>query len=507
MAFPHYDYQYQTVAQKHLSDRTIAYSRGRGLGGSSMVNFCFYTRGPKDDYDEWARRVGDDFFAWKNAERLYKKLEGYQPVTTEMHKEYMDWKPENHGVDGPLKIQDPPQWESFQENALLAGYENGWKKNLDGNDGNPLGMSVCATTGYKSRRSTAKLAYLTNTPANLDIVTDAPATKILFDGKKAIGVHAGGKDYHAAKEVILSAGALDTPKLLMLSGVGPKAELEKHGISQLVDLPVGVGLQDHVHMPMILEQKAGTNERAAWSAEDAMAAAKKQFEVDGTGPLSIIYNSAVVGFDKGSASVFESQAFKDLPKDVQDYINKPTVPTYEFASVVPAYPLPGFDPTKTYHTCMVFGMVPQSRGTVTLKSSDPADPPVSDPNFLAHPFDQAVMIDAMRHVYKWLHNPKMTPDVVGVFHAPKSDSDEDLLEYVRNYGISTWHMACTAMMGKPDDETAVVTSDFKVKKLEGLRVADVSVVPFLPNAHTVAVAYMIGEAAAEKIIGEYGLES
>lgn len=505
--FPHYDYQYTTEPQEHLANRSISYTRGKGLGGSSCINFCFYTRGAKDDFDEWARRVGDDFFNWENAERRFKKLEGYQPIETEMHKKYAEWKPENHGTDGPVKIADSVEWERTQESTLIAGYNEGWKKNMDGNDGDPIGLALGATTGWRSRRTTAKTAYLDNAPSNLEIVTNASATKILFEGKRAVGVHAGGKDYHAEKEVILSAGALDTPKLLMLSGVGPEAGLNKHKIDVLADLPVGIGLQDHLYLPLIMQLKDGGNDRAAWSTPDAIEAGRKQLNADGTGPLSIMYNSALVGFAKGSKSVYESQAFRDLPKDVQDYIKKPTVPTFESASLIPTFPLPGFDPNKTYNTEIAFGMVPQSRGTVTLKSADPADPPVSDPKFFSHPFDQVALIDAVRRVYKWLRNPAYSPDIVGPFNVPKSDSDEDIAEYIRNYGSSTYHMSCTAMMGKPDDASAVVTTDFRVKGLEGLRVADLSITPFLPNAHTVSIAYLIGETAAEKITQEYELGS
>ncbi|KIW07570.1 hypothetical protein, variant [Verruconis gallopava] len=504
--FPEYDWQYQTEPQEHLGNRKLACPRGKGLGGSSAINYCFYTRGPKDDFDEWARRVGDDFYNWENAERRFKKLEGFAPIQTEMHKKYADWRPENHGTDGPVKITDPLRWENIQERTLLSGYEMGWKKNMDGNSGDPIGIAVGATTGSHSRRTTAKTAYLEKPPKNLEIVTNAFATKILFEGKRAVGIRAGGNDYYAEKDVILSAGALDSPKLLMLSGVGPAAELNRHGIPILADLPVGIGLQDHLFMPMIVEQKPGFDERPAWLAPAAMEAARRQFELDGTGPLSILCNSAVVGFDKGSTSVYESKEFKELPEDVQAYLMKPTIPTYEFAGCVPTFPLPGFDPSKTYNSAMTFGMVPQSRGTVSLKSADPADPPVLDPKFLSHPFDRVALLDGMRKVYHWLYNPTHSPDIIGPFHVPPSDSDEDLEEYVKNYGSTTFHPSCTAMMGKLDDPTAVVTTDFRVKGLEGLRVADLSVTPFLPNCHTVSTGYYIGESAAERITKEYGLD-
>jgi len=215
-----------------------------------------------------------------------------------------------------------------------------------------------------------------------------------------------------------------------------------------------------------------------------------------------MYNSAVIRFSKGNDCGYNSEEFQNLPQEIQQYIKKPTVPMYEFAGLIPTYPLPGFDPTKTYNAVMAFGMCPQSRGTVTLKSANPIDPPVSNPNFLSHPIDRVALVDGLRNVYKWLYDPVMSPEIIGALALPDSDSDEDLANYISRYGVSTWHMSSTAMMGKSEDPSAVLTTDFKVESFESLRVADLSVVPFLPNAHTVSIGYFVGESAAEKIIEE-----
>jgi choline dehydrogenase-like flavoprotein len=346
---------------------------------------------------------------------------------------------------------------------------------------------------------------LINTPDNLTIVTNSPASQILFDGKKAIGVVAGGKEYYAENEIILSAGALDTPKLLLLSGVGPKEELSKHGISTVVNLPVGQGLQDHVHIGITMQVKDGCNDRTAWSAPEAMKVAREQFNKDGTGPFRTLNASAIVGFFKGSEKLLASQEFADLPAEVQEHIKKPTVPTWELATLCP--PLtPHADPTLTYFTVVAFGMVPQSRGTVTLKSTNPADPPLCDPNILSHPFDKINMIDTVRQCCDLLASPSLAKDVVKPFIAPKSNSDEDIWQFIQEHCNSTYHMSCSTKMGKAEDEDTVVTSDFVVKGLQGLRIADVGITPFLPNCHTVSTAYLIGESASEKLIAEHGLE-
>jgi choline dehydrogenase-like flavoprotein len=498
---PGYNWNYITAPQKQLENRELYYPRGKGLGGSSAINFAFYSRGPKDDFDEWARQVGDDFYKYENALPLLKRYEGYKPITNPDHLKYSSPKVEDHGFDGPVQITYADNWEIHQEKLLSASYEFGLPKNLDGNNGDSIGVNVVPATGYKGLRSTSKSAYLDNRPSNLEVVTNALATKILFDGKKAIGVVAGGKEYFAGKEVIISAGSLDSAKLLMLSGIGPKAELDRHDIPLLADLPVGVGLQDHLHVGMTVQVKDSFDNRAEWATADAMLASEKQFALDGTGPLGTVYNLGINGFFKGSKEVYSSPEFASLPEAMKEYIQKPTIPTWEYCMLEPPL-VPGWDTTKAFMTIIAIGMVPQSRGTVTLKSSDPNDPPVSDPNFANHPFDRLTMIDGTRQCFRLLRSPIFAQDTIEDLVMPKSDSDEDIWTFIQQMGNSTWHPSSTVRMGKLDDTTAVVTSNFRVKGFEGLRVADVGVLPFMINCHTVSTAYYIGESAAERIITE-----
>jgi choline dehydrogenase-like flavoprotein len=495
-----------TVPQKHLRGRQLPYPRGKGLGGSSAINFAFYTRGPKEDYDEWARQVNDPSFNWENALQRYKKLEGFKPIENQAHLKYVDLSPSVHGLDGPVKIGVPREWERTMDDLLIAGHENGLPINLDINSGDPIGCGVCPTTGWAGKRTTAATAYLDKPPKNLHIITNAHTTKILFDGKKVIGVHASGADYFA-KETILSAGALDTPKLLLLSGIGPKDELAKHSIPSVVELPgVGQNLQDHPHFPMVVQVEDGYNDTAAWNEASALQAAREQFQKDGTGFLGVLNNTATIGFFKGSKDLMASQEFADLPKDVRDFINRPTVPTWEHSGLIPPAMSATANPEKSYIAQVVFGMVPQSRGAVTLFSANPSDPPLCDPNYFSHPFDRKSIIDATRLSYAFLTCPTLAEHTIAPLQVPKSMSDEDIWAFVQEFTMPTWHASCTAKMGRDDDEMAVVGTDFKVRGLEGLRIADMSVAPFLPNCHTVATAYYIGETAAEKLIEEYGLD-
>lgn len=206
--------------------------------------------------------------------------------------------------------------------------------NLDVNSGNPIGMGMGAACLYKGARTTA-YAYLEGVSTNLEIVTDAPIAKIILDDKTAKGVRTiDGRDFLASKEVIISSGALNSPQILMLSGIGNKTELSKHNIELLHELPhVGKNLQDHCFAPVTIIQKPGTNERAAFhSDEKAMEAAKAQHAKDGTGPLSTLYSSTPMGWFK-SEEALQSQEFKDLPQEIQTQISKPTVPTFEIATV------------------------------------------------------------------------------------------------------------------------------------------------------------------------------
>lgn len=503
---PQFNWNYMTTPQENLKNREIFYARGKGLGGSTSINFGFYTRGPAEDHDEWARQVGDDFFDWKHAEERYNRFEEFSPVLNEKHRKYVNPKPEDHRNKGPVKVTFPDEWERTMDSILDASYDYGMEANLDMNNGDVIGVGVCPATGYQSYRSTAATAYLTRTPNNLTIVIDSPASRIIFDGKKAVGIVAGGKEYYAEKEVILSAGALDTPKLLLLSGVGPQEELARHNIQTVANLPVGQGLQDHVHVAISMQLTDGANDRAQWTSPAAMQASREQLAKDGIGNLTILNATAVVGFFNGDDTLYQSDEFKQLSPSVQKYVQNPNIPSWEMATSAP--PLTPFvDPNASYLTVVGFAMTPQSRGSVTLKSADPLDPPVSDPKFLSHPYDRKNMLETARKAYNYITSPEMAKDSIKPLMAPASGSDEDLWKYIQEYAGSTWHMSCTARMGKADDETAVVTTDFRVKGLQGLRVADLSVTPFLPNCHTQSTAYLIGETASERLIAEYGLNN
>ena len=267
---------------------------------------------------------------------------------------------------------------------------------------------------------------------------------------------------------------------------------------------MGKNLRDHWFFPLVAELKPGTDDRASLADPDLLVAAQAQFEKDGTGPLAVLYNIQQFGWFRPTEELMNSEEYKALPPEELEHLKHPTVPTLELCCHGPPMH-PEAKPDKSYLSFIVIGMLPQSNGTVTLASADPKDAPLCDPKLYSHPFDRRNAIEGTRTAYKLLTLPSIAEDTESLLGVPKSMSDEDIMEHAKQYTGTTWHMSCTAKMGKDSDPEAVVDTRFRVKGLEGLRVMDMSITPFLPQCHTVAVAYQIGEMGAERLIEEYGL--
>ena len=290
-----------------------------------------------------------------------------------------------------------------------------------------------------------------------------------------------------------------------MSGVGPKEELQQHGIESIHDLKgVGKNLRDHWFFPLIVTVKPGLDDRASLADPEFTAAARTQFLKDGTGPLASLHHTASIGWVRPTEALMQSEEYKALTEENMKHLAHPTVPTWELYFHGP--PLhPDAKPDESYFTLLPLGMLPQSSGTVTLASSDPRDPPLCDPKIFSHPFDRRSAIEVARAAHEILTSPAIAEDSISMLAAPKSMSEEDILDYVKKAVGTAWHMSCTAKMGKQGDPEAVVDTRFKVQGLEGLRVMDMSITPFLPQCHTQSVAYQIGEMGSERLIEEYGL--
>ncbi|KAJ5433563.1 uncharacterized protein N7458_012719 [Penicillium daleae] len=478
---PNMNWGYKTTPQEHCNGRELLFHRGKGLGGSTAINYGLYTVGARDDYDQWAAEVGNDTFDWTNMLPRFKALETFSgEIARPEHQKYVAPQAADHGDKGALRVGYVKEWEVDLSPILDAFKEAGLEQNLDHNSGNPLGLSVSITSVSDGMRSTAA-DLLDDASENLVILPDSPVQRIILEGKKSRGRSDINSPDFASKEVIISAGSLDSPKILMHSGIGPAAELTKFNIPVIHDLPaIGQGLKDHPFTPFLVARNPETNDRNAFYGDpEAMAAGMKQWEKDGTGPWTRYGGQIANGWFK-SDRITASEEFKALPDQMfQDY---------------------------SYKGLAVFLMNQQSIGEVRLKSSDPDVPLLFDPHFLEHPFDLRACIEMYKHLLELTDHPAFAKDTIATLMQPASRSDEDILQFVKNNVSSTFHMTGTVKMGKEGDESAAVDTSFRVFGIENLRIADMSVVPVLTNNHTQATAYVTGATCADVLIRDYGLD-
>lgn len=499
------NFGYKTSPQENAANRELDYSRGKGLGGSSAINFGVFTVGASHDYDTWAKLTEDEDYTWPHIQERFKKLVTFHrdlPAGTDP--KYASPLAENHGSSGPLHVGYANEWEEDLLPTLDLLNQSGYPFNLDHNSGNPIGLSVLISSAHNGLRSTSN-DLLSQLPDNFTVLTSSPVQRVLFSGKKAIGVSSNGTSYFASKEVILSAGALDTPRILMHSGIGPADQLAKFGIPILLPAPsVGQNLRDHAFVPLVHKRKPGStaSTRASfYGSQTAQDSALARWQKDGTGPWSKFACEVGIGFFKLSERFTSSKEFRNLPEGEREFLNHETVPHTEIFTHFPfhwflppgAFPRVSEEQLADYSCFLVFLYNAQSRGEVTLQSSDPDVPLRFDPRFLGHEFDRRAAVDSLREFLERFveGNDEFRRGTEGVIVGPEKggeSSDEELLDYWRGAISSSWHMTGTAKMGKRGEEDAVVDSGFKVIGVEGLRVADMSVVPVLASAHTQAVA-------------------
>lgn len=307
------NWHYKTAPQPHLVGQEIDYSRGKGLGGSTAVNFCGWTVGPRDDYDEWARLVGNERFAWANVQRVLKKISNLDAkIPDQKLKDIIHADLDDHSTRGHLNLTYGEEWLPDLRDIYTAAEQAGHKINHDVNDGDPIGMGMGSVCISKGIRATSASAYLSNPPPNLKIIVNAPVARVLFEKKRSRGVVCiDGREFLARKEIVLSGGALNTPQILKLSGIGASEELKSHGLAVVQELPmVGENLQDHCFSTVGIVMKKDKN------------------LPDGPAEQS----PTPMGWFK-LPSVEASSEFQLLPTRVQDHMRKPTVPAMEIATV------------------------------------------------------------------------------------------------------------------------------------------------------------------------------
>ncbi|KAF2688261.1 GMC oxidoreductase [Lentithecium fluviatile CBS 122367] len=506
---PDLDYQYETTPQKALNDRVIPYPRGKGLGGSSVLNFQVYLYGSGEDYNKWAELVGDDDWKWENTKKSFKAIENYEFSGASAYPDLAKPDPKKHGTNGLVKVCLPPQLEKGVVPAIDAIAKSGERINLDFNSGNPMGIGIFPqSTSTKDGRTTSATAHLLDAPKNLVIWTNGVVHKLAFEGKKVVGIETvDGRKATTSKEVILCSGSFDTPRLLLLNGIGPAKELEALNIPIIKDLPgVGKHLHDHVMTFLIVEVDGSNNDRYAFeSNEELVTEAQAMYKKDQSGTFALHHGALWGGFLK-LPGLEQYEEFQALDQQTQEFLSRETVPAYEF--IGNCLLLPGLEVQKgnSYISAIAFLMNAQSEGSVTLRSSDPQDKPVVDVAFLTHPYDRRAHREGIRATWtKLFENPVIKKDIKKKLLGPESLSDEDIDAFMKDAATTVWHANGSVKMGKKADDQACVDSRFRVYGVEGLRVADLSVCPLTPNNHTQATAYLVGQKAAERLVEEYRL--
>lgn len=444
------DWAYYTTPQAELAGRPVAWPRGRVLGGSSAINAMVYMRGPLEDYAAWGAGWCPDCILpyFKRAQNQERPALRGSP-----------W----HGVGGPLNVTDLRTVNPLSHAFLEAAVSLGWPLNDDFNGPTQAGAGLYQVTQVRGHRQSAAAAYLApiRHRRNLQTVTGALVRRIRFDGDRAVGVEfSTGQDLlyaEAASEIVLSAGAIESPKLLLLSGVGPAPELRAHGIRVRAQLAeVGQNLQDHPRVALPFRCQAPVSLLTAFTT-----GAVEEFHDSGTGPWSS--NCAEAGAFVGDLQ------FHFLPLDL--------------ATI-------GLEATGHHgFTLAPTLLTPRSRGHLTLATADPAAAPLIDPAYLSHPDDLPALREGVRLSYELAAAAPFAPYGAEVGRLPDVDA------LIRSRLDTCYHPAGTCAIGP------VVDQELRVKGLRNLRVVDASVMPVLPRGNTHAPVVMLAERAADFILG------
>lgn len=469
---PGVNWGFETVPQPQLNNREMWYPQGRTLGGSTSINAMIYIRGQKEDYDRWAA-LGNDDWGYEQVLPFFRRAE---------HNERLNDR--YHGSDGAMNVTEQVQHNELSKAFVRAAQELGVPFTHDFNGERQYGVGYYDVTQKRARRESAATAYLR--PArqrrNLVVQTHALATKVLVEGGRAVGIRYAVKGrervVRADREVVLSGGSVNSPRLLLLSGIGPADELRALGIEVKHDLPgVGKNYQDHMDVYLTAETTPvsyNTSDRF-----DKAALAGLQYALYRTGPVTACVCEA---------GMFVHSSEQVATPDIQMHC-------------LPAYVIDhGRQRVKghglTINTC---NLRPKSVGSLTLRSADPSVPPAIDPAFLTDPYDWEISMEGFRWGRELLATSAYAPFIKRE-HLPGSGvrTNKEIRAYIRQWAKTDYHPVGSCKMGT--DELAVVDQQLRVRGVAGLRVVDASIMPTLISGNTQAPSIMIGEKGAHHIM-------
>ena len=484
---PDFTWQFKTEPSEGSGGRPIPTTQGRTLGGSSSINGMIYNRGQRADLDSWAQR-GNRGWGYVDMLPYYKRTERRIGIADDRI----------HGREGNLPVTDIDWFHPICEAFIDGAAGMGLPRCVDYNSGDRQeGVGYFQRAIYRGWRHSAARVFLHPAKATgrLEVRTDARAAAVLFDGKRAVGVrYVNDRDrseHHevrARREVILCCGTANTAKLLQISGVGAASLLQSIGVPVVHELAgVGENFRDHYAVRLVARVK---NSVTINELSRGLGLAKQIARwAMGKPSILALSPSLVHWFWKSSEAL-------DHP-DLQGVFS-PASYKEGFVGMLDDYP--GM-------TCGVWQHRPESTGYVRARSADPFADPMIQPNYLADPMDRQVLLSGMRLAQALLHTPQLAQYFAGdQLPGPDVRSDDELMDYARRYGSTAYHLIGTARMGPSTDPTAVVDDQLRVHGMEGLRVADASIMPSMPSANTYATTMMIAEKAADMIRGRPPLE-
>ena len=473
---PKTDWCYRTEPDPGLAGRSIAWPRGRVLGGSSSINGLLYVRGQPQDYDRWAQ-MGNTGWSWDEVMPLFRRSESWNgPNGSHLR-----------GRDGPLSVQPSRLSREIVDLWIDTAHRAGYRRCEDYNSEDQEGVGHFQLTMKGGRRCSSAAAFLTPVKSrpNLTILPDALTKRIIFEGKKAVGVEAvinGTKqNVHARKEIVLSAGAIGSPQILMLSGIGPAESLTKFGLDVVKDTKgVGRNLQDHLQARPVFKTNLSTiNTETSNIFKQAMIAL--QYALTQRGPMTMAA-SLGTGFLK-------TEPHLETP-DIQFHIqpfsaDSPVEGSHKFSAF----------------TASVLQLRPESAGHLELRTPNIDDHPAIHPNYLATDTDCRTLVKGIQ-IARQIANHAPLKDHISEEHAPGNDIAEDdvdaILDWARRTSVTIYHPTGTCKMGT--DPMAVVDPRLRVHGVDGLRVADASIMPQIVSGNTNAPTIMIGEKASDMIL-------